>query len=190
MTTLVLRFGALVALAAAAPANAQSLAELARTEEARRATSTSVKSFSNANLKPGEVASPAAPVAPAAAEAAEAAACYKSISLDRCISANEMLGQVKKAQQERFESTWRTRAGRIRIQVARLQADIDAYSTIVADSRRLESERAAAARKLVATVSAMRDQEGAWRVLEKEAVAAEMPQAWLEPAPTFPNTQQ
>jgi len=187
MTTLVLRIGALVALAAAAPAYAQSLADLARQEEARRATSKSVKSFSNADLQPGEVASPAAPVAPAAAEAA---GCYTSISLGRCISADEMLGQIKKAEQGRFESTWRTRAGRIRIQVARLQADIDAYTTIVEDSRRLESERAAAALKLVATVSAMRDQEGLWHVLEKEAVAAELPHAWLAPAPTFANTRQ
>ena len=186
MTTLVLRIGALVALTAAAPAYSQSLADLARQEEARRATSKSVMSWSNSDLKPGEVASSATPVSTGAVDPA---GCYMSVSLARCISASEMLAQIKKAEQVKFESTWRSRAGRIRALVARLQTDIDAYTRIVADGRRVESERNAAARKLVATVSAMRDQESQWQALEQEAAAAEMPHSLLEPVPTFPNTQ-
>jgi hypothetical protein len=192
MTTRLLGIGAVVALAAAAPMSAQSLADVARQEEARRATTKSVKSFSNADLKPGEVVSPAAAAAPALAPAASAepAGCYMSVSQGRCISADEMLARMKQSEQARFEATWRTRAARIRALATRLQADLNAYGTIVADDRRLESEREAAARKLVATTSAMRDQEALWNALEKEAAIAELPRAWLEPAPVFPNTQQ
>lgn len=189
-----LRIGVVAALTAAAPSvHAQSLADLARQEEARRATSKSVKSFSNADLKPGEIVASAPVVAstPAdAAKSAEPAGCYMSISLGRCVSANEMLANLKKAERANFESSWRSRASRIRTLVARLQADIDAYTAIMDDSRRLESERSNAARKLVATMSAMRDQEGLWQVLEKEAAAAEMPHAWLEPVPVFPRQDQ
>jgi len=189
--TAVLRIGVVAALAASAPAYAQSLGDLARQEEARRASSKSVKSLSNADLKPGEVAAAAAPVAPVAPGAPDApAGCYMSISQGRCISSDEMLAQMKLAERNRFEGTWRSRASKIRTLVARLQADIDAYNTIIADTRRLESERSGAARKLVATMSAMRDQQGLWQVLEKEAAAADLPHKWLEPAPDFPDSQQ
>jgi hypothetical protein len=106
---------ALVALSiAAAPAYAQSLGEVARQEEARRATTQKAAIvLSNSDLHPGEIAQPAAN--------SPTESCYMSISKGRCVSAEEMVsnsvaGRLTK-ENAPFEPTWRQDAESIRSQI-------------------------------------------------------------------------
>ena len=93
----------LAAAAIAAPGYGQTLADVARKEEARRAAvKAPSKVYSNADLKPGEVS---------LAAAAEEEPCYMSASLKRCVTAEEMLAitskNVANAELRKKEPTFR-----------------------------------------------------------------------------------
>ncbi|MDP2389074.1 MAG: hypothetical protein Q8N52_02005, partial [Acidobacteriota bacterium] len=84
MTLLVRAVGAAVVIAVALPAYSQSLGEVARQEEARRASAAkAVKTWSNADLGPSEITPPPG--------AAAVESCYVSKSKGRCVSPEELV---------------------------------------------------------------------------------------------------
>ena len=146
----------LVAIAASASTSAQSLGQLAKQEEARRAaTKKPARSFSNDDLGPQAIASPRAASAPAA--------CYQSISTGGCVTADAIIaasnakleGEVTRRQ----EAAWRGRADKIRAELA--------------------TARGSNNPRLVADV------ERRWAKLETTAEADQVPRQWLEPIPTL-----
>ena len=176
--------GAIMALSiAAAPAFAQSLGELARQEEARRSSgSKSVKTLSNADLKPGDTVSPAAIEAPALP-----ANCYMSRSLGRCITADEMIAKSVTGTFTRevapHEQKWRQDAAQIRSQIERTLASIATLEAVAADQRRAASDRNSAEQALLAARRALTALERSWEKFEIHAGTQRIPRAWLEPLP-------
>ncbi len=130
-----------VVIAAALPADAQSLGDVARQEEARRAsTAKAVKTLSNADLSPSEIAQPAG--------AAPAESCYMSNSQGRCVSAEELVsisnaGVATRANAP-FEPNWRREAQSIRSQLGKAQSGVVVLEAAVADEGRSPGERKAA----------------------------------------------
>jgi hypothetical protein len=174
----------------AVPAAAQSLAEVARQEEARRknpAAKKAVRSFSNADLAASEIdpLPPAVPAAPATA----AAGCVESTSQGKCVPAEQVVTKSESTvnhldpQVKTSEATVRDRATRIRERLLKAQQEFDALSATADDASRSAGERAAAARiasqreKLVAGI------ESQWRALEKLVADEGLPQEWLAPTP-------
>lgn len=146
----------LVAIAASASLSAQSLGQLAKQEEARRATAQKpARSFSNDDLGPQAIVSPTPVGAPAA--------CYQSVSTGGCVSADAIIAastaKIDAEVTRRKEANWRGMADRLR-------AD-------------LEKARASKRDRLIA------DQERRWARLEAEAEAEQVPRQWLEPVPTL-----
>ena len=132
-------------LAAALPAYSQSLGDIARQEEARRASAAkAVKALSNADLSPTEIAQPAG--------ASPAESCYVSKSKGRCVSAEELVsisnaGVVTRANAP-FEPNWRRDAQSIRSQLAKARSGVPTLEAVVVDERRSPGERKAAERTL------------------------------------------
>lgn len=182
---------AAVAFAAiAAPVSAQSLGDLARKEESRRATSSSVKSFSNADLKPSEIITPAAPGEPAPA----ASDCYMSKSLGKCVTADEMIANtsnnIATKEQAKQEPTWRQDAEHIRSQLARAQEELQLMTTAANDAVRSAGERAVAAKLAAQKQRIVEDLERQWDKFEKSAANDRVPRAWIEPIPTLTTRHQ
>lgn len=145
----------LVAIAASASTSAQSLGQIAKQEEARRAaTKKAARSFSNDDLGPQAIASP---------RTANAAACYQSISTGGCVTADAIIaasnaklhGEVTRRQ----EAAWRDRADKIRAELA--------------------TARGSNNQRFIADV------ERRWVKLETTAEAEQVPRQWLEPIPTL-----
>ena len=179
---------ALIALSiAAAPAYAQSLGEVARQEEARRATTQKAAIvLSNADLHPGEVAQQAAVDPPAES-------CYMSITKGRCVSAEEMVsnsvaGRLTK-ENAPFEQIWRQDSKAIRSQIERTQQSIATLDAVVADEARSASDRKGAELALQAARQALAGLERQWAKLEKGAAHQHVPRAWIEPIPTLTTRQ-
>jgi hypothetical protein len=170
---------AVCCVTAAAPATAQSLGDLARQEEARRTTAgKAVKSFSNADLSPSEIARPSG--------AASSTACYMSISQGKCVAPEELVTNSKvDAPSGHKESEWRANAEALREELARAQADYETLVGAAADESRSPGERTAAA-KLVSQQRGMIERvERKWLRLQKQAEHHRVPRAWLEPIPTL-----
>ncbi len=179
---LVRNVGLVVVMAAVVPAEAQSLGDVARQEEARRASAAkAVKTLSNADLNPSAIAVPDAP--------APASSCYMSKSRGRCVSAEELVsvsnaGVVTKAN-EPFESNWRREAQSIRAQLEKAQNGAAVLKQVLADAGRSPGEKLAAEKALAAARQAVINFEGRWETLERTAANQHIPRIWLEPVPAI-----
>lgn len=172
----------------AAPSAAQSLGDLARQEEVRRATTTkkAVKSFSNADLAPSEIAEPA----PAASTAATAP-CDPTVSKDKCAAPEEPAAKPAaggeaapaNAVPQQVEADWRRNAEDLRRQLAKAQTDYDAVAASARDESRPPGDRAAAARVATQHQRFIERLERQWARFEKQAVELGVPAAWIEPRP-------
>lgn len=167
----------------AAPAFAQSLGELARQEESRRADAKkAVKTLSNADLDPSAI------VAPAGAAPAEPS-CYMSKSKGQCVSAEEMVstsvaGSLTK-ETAPFEQTFRREAESLRTQIEKTQASIATLEAVSADQGRSASDRKAAETTLVGARQALSSLERQWGKLERDAANQRVPRKWIEPIPAL-----
>lgn len=165
-------------LVAALPAGAQSLGDLARLEEARRAASTSVRRLSNADLKAGEVA----PVSPE-----PAAACYMSITEGRCVTAEQLLANTRslpaKIEQKNLESSVRGEAGSLRSQIEKILGEIDTFLAITRNDSRSPGERKAADTEVARRQAVLANAERQWAKLETRVANMRLPHAWIEPVP-------
>ena len=175
---------------AAIPAYAQSLGELARQEEARRAAAThAAKKLSNADLRPQDITSPTSPSSAPAAES-----CYMSISKGRCVTAEEMLSvsnhQVLVKKIAPLEEGWRKDAASLRSQIEGAQRAVRNLEALAADQGRSASDRKSAERSLVTARQALATYERQWEKFETNAGAEQIPRAWIEPIPTLTTTRQ
>ncbi len=166
----------------AAPAMAQSLGEVARQEEARRASAKkATKSFSNADLQPSEIASPSGGSTPGTES------CYMSISQNRCVSAEELLSyttqNIASAELAKQEPHWRRQARTIRNQLVKAQNELETLSATASDQSRAPGKTAERMLALRRSVVAGLEQE--WEELEKQAKQLRIPRAWLDPRPTL-----
>lgn len=177
---------AIVCGLAVMPASAQSLAEVARQEEARRknpAAKKAVKSFSNSDLAPAEIAP--TPVAPAVKEAsaspAEGAA--KPADASSAAAAPAAAPAEAPAKTKTSEADIRDRAARIRERLLKAQQDLDPIRNTANDRSRSPGERAAAARMVEQGEKMLASIENQWRALEKLVTDEESPREWLAPIP-------
>jgi hypothetical protein len=178
---------ALAVAAIAAPAYAQSLAEVARKEEARRAeVKAPAKAYTNANLKPGEINN-------AAAEAAEEP-CYMSASKKKCVTAEEMLAtntaNVETAEKKKLEPYWRSKSETLRGQLEKARAELAAMTATAADKSRSAAERAVAAQRVADRRLDLDTLEKQWLKLEKDAAKMAIPHEYLEPIPEISSRPQ
>jgi len=171
-----------ILIAAALPANAQSLGDVARQEEARRALAMkAVKTLSNADLSPSAIAQPA--------DATPAESCYVSKSLGRCVSAEDLVstsnaGVVTKANAP-FENRWRRDAKSLRSQLETARRGVTVLEATVADEKRSLGERKVAEKALAAAQQALAGFERQWEKLERTASNQHIPRQWIEPIPTL-----
>jgi hypothetical protein len=172
----------------AAPAAAQSLGDLARQEEARRASAQkAVKTLSNADLEPSAI------VSPAGAEPAEPS-CYMSKSKGQCVSAEEMVsisvaGAVT-TENAPFEKKWRRDAEELRSQIEKTQDAMATLEGIIAGGGRSPSDRKAAEKQLAGARKALDGMKRQWEVFESAAANQRIPRQWLEPVPEFARDPQ
>jgi hypothetical protein len=169
----------------AAPSAAQSLGDLARQEEARRATTTkkAVKSFSNADLAPSEIASPAPAVSTAVATP-----CDPGVSKDKCPAPEDPAAEPVAAGEDpamppQVEADWRRNAEDIRKRLVKARADFDAVSASAGDESRIPGDRAAAERVAAQHQRFIERLERQWQRFEKQAQELDVPTAWIEPRP-------
>ena len=174
---------AAVVMTAAIPASAQSLGEVAQKEQARRAEGTkSVKSFSNADLKPGEIVAPASPDSPTSP-----AACYMSVSENRCVSPEELVAnssnRTETAELKRNEPLWRRDAANLRTQIEKTLAELDLLAKLVANDSRSPGERDVAEERVARLEGRLENYAARWQMLEKRAADMRVPIEWLAPVP-------
>lgn len=173
--------GAFVALSiAAAPAFAQSLADVARQEEARRATAPkAAKSYSNQDLGPGAVID--------AVAAAPEVSCYVSVKSGRCVTADEIIAntalKIQTAANAPKEPIVRQQADSIRKELAWLEEQINALV-----AQEASDNLSAAKRQLVGDALAMKrpqfeHAQQQWAKLERMVDVERYPHEWIEPVP-------
>lgn len=175
-----------ICLAAALPVSAQSLAEVARQEAARReAAKPATKAFTNADLKVDPLAAPAALSDAGGAEPGG----YMSISAGRYVTAAEIIRNSaanhvtgEKALQE---PDWRQQAETLRGQLVKAQRDVAAITETASDESRSAGERAVAARLLAQRQGLVEDVERRWLKMEEQAEKNRIPREWLDPRPTL-----
>ena len=173
---------------AAIPAYAQSLGDLARQEEARRAAATTTaKTLSNADLNPQDIRNSSAP-------AATDSACYMSISKGRCVSAEEMLAQSSATLVDKkkapFEQQWRQDAKALRTDIEVAQEEIrNLERRLASDQIRPGSETRADEKALDRSRQQLVSYERKWERLETAAGVERIPHAWLEPVPALTKYQ-
>lgn len=173
-------------IATAAPAWAQSLGDVARKEQARRATAKkAVKSFSNADLAPSEISDPAPP--PAATPSATSGADAASKEATAAVAAQNPPDQK---QPEQKESDWRANAEDIRAALAKAQAEFTKVNADANDPNKSPGERTAAARHLATVQKFIDRREREWQDLEKQAVLFGVPRGWLDPRPILSGRTQ
>ena len=173
-------------MAAALPAAAQSLADVARQEAARRdSVKQAAKAYTNTDLK---VDPQAAPISAPKDVAAEAGG-YRSISAGRYVSAEEIIANsaanIVAAERALQEPNWRRMAGTLRGQLLKIQQEAESMASTSADESRSVGERAVAERLLAQKKVIRDDLERRWVKLEKEAEIQRIPRAWLDPRPTL-----
>ena len=178
---------AAIAATLTTPVAAQSLGDIARQEEARRASARkAVKTLSNADLDPSAIVhqSGAAPAEPS---------CYMSKSSGRCVTAAEMLATsvagVVTTENAPFEQKWRNDAEEIRSQIEKTQRSISTLEAAVADERRSLSDRKALEKTLAETRQALARFERQWEVFELSAGNQHVPRKWIEPIPMLTKNQ-
>ena len=179
---------ALAATAIAVPAYAQTLADVARKEEARRAAvKAPSKVYSNADLKRDDAS--LSSLAPAEEEP-----CYMSASLKKCVSADEMLARTSKNvandELKKKEPTFRGAAQALRERIDKAQAEMATMSATAADQKRSAAERAVAAQRVADRQKDLETLEKQWLKLETDAGKMAIPREWLEPIPKFASSQQ
>lgn len=166
----------------AAPTYAQSLGELARQEEVRRATTTkAVKSLSHADLNPQDITSPSArtPVE----------ACYMSIIQGRCVSAEELIfenraGFVSK-ENAFFEQNWRSDAASLRSRTENAQDAVASLEAVTADEGRSPADRKSPEKALLALRQEVSVLERKWEKFAASAANQHIPREWIEPIPAL-----
>ena len=173
-------------MAAALPAAAQSLADVARQEAARRdSVKQAAKAYTNTDLK---VDPQAAPISAPKDVAAEAGG-YRSISAGRYVSAEEIIANsaanIVAAEKALQEPNGRRMAGTLRGQLLKIQQEAESMASTSADESRSVGERAVAERLLAQKKVIRDDLERRWVKLEKEAEIQRIPRAWLDPRPTL-----
>ena len=172
----------LVAIAASASLSAQSLGQIAKQEEARRAAATKpARSFTNDDLGPQAIASPAA--------TRPAEACYQSASTGRCVTADEMIAasnaKINAEVIQRKEAVYRSSAGHIRSLLAKLQEEARVLTASAANENKTPVERRSAANVLALKQRSIAEQERRWHKLVEDAAREQVPREWYEPAPTL-----
>jgi hypothetical protein len=172
---------ALTLLIASAPAFGQSLADIARKEEARRAEAPKAKkSYSNADLGPGGVPEPEA--APA-----EDANCYQSKSEGKCVTADELVANsasaAKVVEEAPREDTIRKQAESLRAELANTQREIDQLVAKSENAALPPAQRQLAAETLVLKQPALAGFQRRWARLEQQIKENKLPHAWIEPVP-------
>jgi len=178
---------AVMVLVTAMPAAAQSLADIARQEEVRRASAQkAVRTLSNADLDPSAIVSHAA-------EVPGEPSCYMSKSTGRCVTAGEMVttsvdGVVTK-ENAPLEPTWRRDAEEIRSQIEGTHKSMATLEAVIADGRRSPGDRKAAEKTLAGTRQALASLERRWEKLEREAANQHIPRVWIEPIPALTKNQ-
>jgi hypothetical protein len=171
----------------AAPAGAQSLGDVSRQEEARRATTKkAVKTLTNSDLDPNAITQSAG-AAPAEAS------CYMSKSLGRCVGVEELVAKsvagVQTAQNAPFEQTYRAEAKSIRSQIEKSQNAIASLEAVIADQGRSPSDRKAAEQSLPAARQMLAGLEKQWEKLERAVGNQHLPHTWIETVPARTTKQ-
>lgn len=173
----------------AAPAFAQSLGDVARAEEARRAgAAKATKSFSNADLGPGAVRDNTPAPAAVATES-----CYMSIKLGRCVSPEEMLANsaetVKVVEDAPREGPIRAEANAVRDELTRLDAQISQLQAQESDASLPAARRQAATETIAMRRLSLEGFQRRWARLEKQVKEHKLPHAWIEPVPDNARNQ-
>lgn len=180
---------ALALLMAATPAFAQaqsepqSLGELARQEEARRAgTAKARKSYSNVDLGPGGVPEPAPAAAP------EDTSCYVSKETGKCAPAEEVIANSAEAAKmpeaaPPSEDTIRREANATRAELSRLQSEINALQAEAVNQSLGGAKRQLAGQTLEMNRQSLERVQRRWARLEKQVRELKLPHAWIEPVP-------
>ena len=185
----------------AAPAQAQTLAEAAKREAARRARLTESKRvITNADLEALPTRGGAAPATPAKPDAilpptvTEPAGSAVPATLDGAAAAMPADGQSDgptPARVKRDEQHWRERAQVIRQRLTRLQSDAAALDGRVkalnagidtapgSDRAALAADLRQAAEALARVQEELRLIQGEWRAFEDKAAEANVPPAWI-----------
>ncbi|MFA5909982.1 MAG: hypothetical protein WC815_14475 [Vicinamibacterales bacterium] len=163
-------FSCILAMAVAIPAFAQSLVDVARQEEARRASvRVPSKVFTNSSLSPAPGPAPVAPrdTAPLPMAAASATPANSSAAAPAAKPAAELLN----------EKEWRTRAASLRARVAMATKELAALAGAShADPR----EQALLDRLRKSRQAALTQAEEALQLFEVQADATKVPKAWLQ----------
>jgi len=164
---------------AAPPVTAQSLGDVARQEESRRATAKkSTRVFTNASLAADAKSAPPAVAAPAPAPAGG----YVSKSTGQTVSMDEIIARSQERlaidRKHMDENYWRRNAAGLRAQIDKAQSQVEGLS---ADVERTPSQQILAARALERAEKVLADLQERWRKLEESAHYAKAPKAWLEP---------
>jgi len=172
----------------AAPAGAQSLGDVARQEEARRAAAKkAVKTLSNADLGPGAIAQPAG-------AAPDEPSCYVSKIKGTCVSPEEMVSAsaagVLTKQNAPLEQTYRAEAQSIRSQIEKIHDSIATLEGVAADQGRLASDRKGAETALVAARRTLAGLERNWEKLERSVGNEHLPHKWIEPVPSLTTVKR
>jgi hypothetical protein len=167
----------------APPVAAQSLADVARKEEARRATTKkATKTFTNSDL-----GTPATEPPPQAAKpAGAAAACDPAAKDAKCPPAEKTDAAAANSEEPELdpkELSVRQRASQLRARLAKAQKEFDNLSAAASDMARSEIERNTAARVASKMEPALANLESEWRALEEEVTDQGLPRKWLEPIP-------
>ena len=173
---------------AAIPAYAQSLGDLARQEEARRAAATkAAKLLSNADLRPQDIREPSATAA------APVESCYVSISKGGCVTAEELVSlstdRVVTRENAPHEQEWRQEADSLRSRIVGGQRAVTALEATAADQSKSPGERKSAERSVVTSRQALAGFERQWERFEANAVLKKVPRPWIEPVPTLTTKQ-
>ena len=171
---------------AAVPAFGQSLAELARQEEARRlAAPKAKKTYTNVDLGPGAV--------PEAAPA-EDTNCYQSKSEGKCVTAEEMVANsaatVKTVEDAPREEPIRKLAGTLRDELASIQKELDSLEAQVANQSSTPARRQQATEQLALKRPTLDGFQRRWARLERQIKENKLPHSWIEPVPPNALPQQ
>ncbi|MGE0039569.1 MAG: hypothetical protein AB7H88_14375 [Vicinamibacterales bacterium] len=187
LVTVAAAVGLLAVLAAAAPAAAQSLADVARQEAARRAAiGSTAKVYTNDDLTPdptapGTGSAPGAPSAAPAGPPGDGAGTPGAGASASPSTADEEEYHIIQRPDDRGEDYWRGRATRIQQRLARARTDADGFEARLAalpsgtsdEDREAARATAERARRDVASL------EAEWTRFEAEARAANVPLSWI-----------
>lgn len=155
---------------------AQSLADVARQEEARRGVATkAARSYINADLKSDPVAD-----APGVADVA-APRGFFSLSSGSYVSAEEIIARseaaIAKGDDKRAEAYWRDRAQRIRSELDKARRQVETLSEARPTSA---TEQAVTEKALKRAQAVLDDLEHQWLKFRTQAGAAGIPKAWAQ----------